>query len=114
MFARSLSEALHVEFSPPAHEGHHPSDVKPVSQQKQGQHTQVVIGQHRPKHHKVEQREERIERCACHETLHSAVIADALHQVAHQLRVEETQRQTGQFRQEIRNQGDIDTTVHVQ
>ena len=42
------------------------------------------------------------------------MVADALHNVPHHFRVEETERQPHQLREEIRNQRDVDPRVHMQ
>ena len=62
----------------------------------------------------VHEREQRAHRRAREERLDAVMVADALHDVAHHLRVEETQRQLHQLDEEVRYERYVDAGIHVQ
>ena len=114
LFARSLREPLDVQFAPVLHKGQYPRDIQPVANQEQPQYRQVIISQYEPEHDKIDKRKKRRDGRTRHERLDTVMVADALHDVPHHLRIEEMQGQPHQLGKKIGDQRDIDPGVDMQ
>ena len=114
LLARSLCEAADVQLPAVLHEHQYPGNVQRVPEEEQQQDAPVVISQYRGEHEEVHQREQRTDRRTRQERFDAVMVSDALQNVAHHLRVEEPQGQFHQLDEEVRNQRNVDSSIHMQ
>ncbi len=103
-----LLEELIVQHLAAAQEKRHPKAVEQTARKEDGKNELVVEQQHHSEHHEGEHGEGHAQCLAGEEVVHAAVVVHPLHEVAHELGVEERHRQFQQFDEEVAHQRDVD------
>jgi hypothetical protein len=102
LFRTGQIKTFGIQFSSESHEEKNPCHVHTITYRKNEQYLKVKICQDEHEHYKVHQREHDAETISHQKGLYPAMISDTLHYIARILRIEEVQRHTGKFLQEVR------------
>jgi len=104
---RLLFEQLVVYHLPPAKEQGYPRLIECATEDEDGEYQPVVNQEYDAEDDEAQQREHHRQRLPRQEVVHPQVVAHSLHQVAHQLGVEERHRQFQQLHEEVVDERDV-------
>ena len=108
-----LLEAHVVELAATLHEEQDPADVECTAQQEDAENRRVVAAHHGSVDDERHDGHRHAQQRAREERLNAVVVADALHDVAHHLRIEEGDRKTHELGQKVRDERNADPGGHV-
>jgi len=96
-----------VYHLPPAKEQGYPRPIECATEDEDGEYQPVVNQEYDAEDDEAQQREHHRQRLPHQEVVHPQVVAHSLHQVAHQLGVEERHRQFQQLHEEVVDERDV-------
>jgi len=103
-----LFEEFIIEHLSSTQEESHPATIQNTTQQEDSKHHLIIYKEHHREHHEGKHGKGDVERLLRKEVVHTAMVIHSLHQVAHELGVEERHREFQELDEEITHQGDID------
>ena len=109
-----LLEELIVQHLAVAQEKRHPKAVEQTARKENGKDQPVVEQQHHREYYEGEHGESDAQCLVGEEVVHAAVVVHPLHEVAHELGVEERHRQFQQLDEEVAHQRDVDAHGDMQ